>query len=133
MFVQVFIKTVDLATFYSSQPTAGGHCTQPGGRLNTSLKGRNPAKHRQRGSGQSIYKDVFIDPHRSGNHVSLHHCREESRGSERRLKRRRRVLQERHIDGVASELIVHSGHSAQETPQAIEEVRRILLENLKEP
>lgn len=38
-----------------------------------------------------------------------------------------------HIDGVASEFIVHSGHSAQETPQAIEEVRRILLENLKEP
>ena len=38
-----------------------------------------------------------------------------------------------HIDGVASEFIVHSGHSAQEAPQAIEEVRRILLENLKEP
>jgi hypothetical protein len=37
------------------------------------------------------------------------------------------------MDGVASEFIVHSGHSAQETPQAIEEVRRILLENLKEP
>jgi hypothetical protein len=38
-----------------------------------------------------------------------------------------------HIDGVASELIVHSGHSAQESPRAIEEVRRILVENLKEP
>ena len=38
-----------------------------------------------------------------------------------------------HIDGVASELIVHSGHSTQETPQTIEEVRRILIENLKEP
>jgi hypothetical protein len=38
-----------------------------------------------------------------------------------------------HIDGVASELIVHSGHSTQETPQTIEEVRRILLENLREP
>jgi pimeloyl-ACP methyl ester carboxylesterase len=38
-----------------------------------------------------------------------------------------------HIDGVASEFIVHSGHSAQEAPQAIEEVRRILLENLQEP
>ena len=37
-----------------------------------------------------------------------------------------------HIDGVASELIVYSGHSAQETPQAIEEVRRILVENLKD-
>jgi pimeloyl-ACP methyl ester carboxylesterase len=36
-----------------------------------------------------------------------------------------------HIDGVASELIVHFGHSAQESPQAIEEVRRILVENLK--
>lgn len=36
-----------------------------------------------------------------------------------------------HVDGVASELIVHSGHSAQESPQAIEEVRRILIENLK--
>jgi pimeloyl-ACP methyl ester carboxylesterase len=38
-----------------------------------------------------------------------------------------------HIDGVASELIVQSGHSAQMEAQAIEEVRRILLENLKEP
>lgn len=39
-----------------------------------------------------------------------------------------------HIDGVASELIIpHSGHSAQDDPQAIEEIRRILLENLKEP
>jgi pimeloyl-ACP methyl ester carboxylesterase len=38
-----------------------------------------------------------------------------------------------HIDGVASELVVHSGHSAQESPLGIEEVRRILLENLKEP
>ena len=35
------------------------------------------------------------------------------------------------IDGVASELIVHSGHSAQESPLGIEEVRRILVENLK--
>ncbi|MGW8185790.1 MAG: esterase/lipase family protein [Desulfobacterales bacterium] len=38
-----------------------------------------------------------------------------------------------HLDGVASELIVHSGHSTQETPQTIEEVRRILLLNLMEP
>lgn len=35
-----------------------------------------------------------------------------------------------HVEGVASEHIVHSGHSAQENPQAIEEVRRILRENL---
>ena len=38
-----------------------------------------------------------------------------------------------HIDGVASELIVHSGHSTQDEPQTIEEVRRILIENLREP
>jgi pimeloyl-ACP methyl ester carboxylesterase len=38
-----------------------------------------------------------------------------------------------HLEGTASEFIVHSGHSTQETPQTIEEVRRILLENLKEP
>jgi hypothetical protein len=36
-----------------------------------------------------------------------------------------------HIGGVASELIVNSGHSAQESPLGIEEVRRILVENLK--
>jgi hypothetical protein len=36
-----------------------------------------------------------------------------------------------HIEGVASELIVHSSHSTQSEPQTIEEVRRILLENLK--
>ena len=35
-----------------------------------------------------------------------------------------------HVEGVASEYVVHSGHSAQENPQAIEEVRRILRENL---
>jgi len=37
-----------------------------------------------------------------------------------------------HIDGVASELIVHSAHSTQGEPQTIEEVRRILLQHLKE-
>ena len=31
-----------------------------------------------------------------------------------------------------SEFIVHSGHSAQESPLGIEEVRRILVENLKD-
>lgn len=36
-----------------------------------------------------------------------------------------------HIDCAASELIVKAGHSAQEEPQTIEEVRRILIENLK--
>jgi len=35
-----------------------------------------------------------------------------------------------HLDGVASELIFHSGHWIQSEPQTIEEVRRILLENL---
>ena len=38
-----------------------------------------------------------------------------------------------HIDGVESELIVRSGHSTQETSPTIEEVRRILFENLKTP
>ena len=37
-----------------------------------------------------------------------------------------------HIEGVESELIVYSGHSAQDNPQAIEEIRRILIENMKE-
>jgi hypothetical protein len=32
-----------------------------------------------------------------------------------------------HIDGVESELVVRSGHSAQKAPASIEEVRRILL------
>lgn len=36
-----------------------------------------------------------------------------------------------HVDNVASELIVHSGHSTQGHPQTIEEVRRILTEHLK--
>ena len=39
-----------------------------------------------------------------------------------------------HIDGVESELIINNwSHSAQDAPQAIEEIRRILIENLKEP
>lgn len=38
-----------------------------------------------------------------------------------------------HIDGVESELVVRSGHSAQSNPQTIEEVRRILLEYAAEP
>jgi hypothetical protein len=37
-----------------------------------------------------------------------------------------------HIDGVASELVVRSGHSTQSTPEAIEEIRRILLLHLAE-
>jgi Alpha/beta hydrolase family len=34
-----------------------------------------------------------------------------------------------HIDGVASEKIVHSGHSVQGNPEAIQEVKRILIEH----
>jgi pimeloyl-ACP methyl ester carboxylesterase len=34
-----------------------------------------------------------------------------------------------HIDGVESELVVHSGHSCQDNPVTIEEVRRILLKH----
>jgi pimeloyl-ACP methyl ester carboxylesterase len=37
-----------------------------------------------------------------------------------------------HIDGVASELIVRSSHSAQAVPETIEEVRRILYEHLEQ-
>jgi hypothetical protein len=37
-----------------------------------------------------------------------------------------------HIDGVASELAVHSGHSTQSEPETIEEVRRIPTEHLRE-
>ncbi len=37
-----------------------------------------------------------------------------------------------HIEGADSELVVTSGHSAQEAPQTIEEVCRILVENLKD-
>jgi pimeloyl-ACP methyl ester carboxylesterase len=36
-----------------------------------------------------------------------------------------------HIEGVASELVVRSGHSTQAEPATIEEVRRILLEHAK--
>ena len=36
-----------------------------------------------------------------------------------------------HLDGAQSELLVPSGHSAHQNPQAIEEVRRILLLHLK--
>jgi hypothetical protein len=31
-----------------------------------------------------------------------------------------------HLEGVASEKVVHSGHSAQDKPETIEEVRRII-------
>ncbi len=37
-----------------------------------------------------------------------------------------------HIDWAASELVVHSGHSTQAQPETIEEVRRILMEHLKD-
>jgi pimeloyl-ACP methyl ester carboxylesterase len=36
-----------------------------------------------------------------------------------------------HIDGVASEFVVRSGHSTQSEPETIEEVRRILYEHLQ--
>jgi pimeloyl-ACP methyl ester carboxylesterase len=38
-----------------------------------------------------------------------------------------------HLDGMASELVVTSGHSVQQNPEAIEEVRRILLEHAARP
>ena len=38
-----------------------------------------------------------------------------------------------HLEGMASELVVTSGHSVQQTPKAIEEVRRILREHGKAP
>lgn len=37
-----------------------------------------------------------------------------------------------HIDGVSSELVVRSGHATQSEPATIEEVRRILIENIGE-
>jgi hypothetical protein len=37
-----------------------------------------------------------------------------------------------HIEPVTSELIVSSGHSVQDNPFAIEEVRRILREHLRQ-
>jgi hypothetical protein len=38
-----------------------------------------------------------------------------------------------HLDGMASELVVTSDHSVQQNPEAIEEVRRILLEHGARP
>lgn len=38
-----------------------------------------------------------------------------------------------HLDGVESELVVRSGHSCQDNPLVIREVRRILLQHLREP
>ena len=35
-----------------------------------------------------------------------------------------------HLDGAASELIVHSGHSVQQTPEAAREAKRIILEHI---
>ena len=37
-----------------------------------------------------------------------------------------------HLDGAVSEKVIISGHSVQETPQAVLEIRRILREDLKE-
>ena len=37
-----------------------------------------------------------------------------------------------HLQGADSELVVSSGHSVQETPQAIIEIRRIMHLHLKE-
>ena len=37
-----------------------------------------------------------------------------------------------HLDGAASELVVRSGHSAQQNPLAIQELRRILLLHLRQ-
>jgi pimeloyl-ACP methyl ester carboxylesterase len=38
-----------------------------------------------------------------------------------------------HLEGMASELVVTSGHSVQQNPEAIQEVRRILLEHAARP
>ena len=36
-----------------------------------------------------------------------------------------------HLDGAASEVVIKNGHSVQQNPLAIQEIRRILLEHLK--
>ncbi|MET0502291.1 MAG: alpha/beta hydrolase, partial [Candidatus Binatia bacterium] len=36
-----------------------------------------------------------------------------------------------HIEGVESEKVVRSGHSVQGNPEAIQEIKRILIENVK--
>jgi hypothetical protein len=41
--------------------------------------------------------------------------------------------QSAHLEGVASELVVRSGHSVQMTPEGIQEVRRILVEHAAAP
>jgi hypothetical protein len=38
-----------------------------------------------------------------------------------------------HLEGVESELVVRSGHSAQSNPEVIQEVRRILVEHAGAP
>lgn len=38
-----------------------------------------------------------------------------------------------HLDGAKSEKVILSGHSVQETPEAILEIRKILRENLNKP
>jgi len=38
-----------------------------------------------------------------------------------------------HLDGMASELVVTSGPSVQQNPEAIEEVRRILMDHAARP
>lgn len=43
------------------------------------------------------------------------------------------VYSSAHLDGMATELVVTSGHPVQQTPQAIEEVRRILTEHAAHP
>ena len=40
-------------------------------------------------------------------------------------------IESAHIDGVASEKVVHSSHSVQGNPEAIQEVKRILIEHAK--
>jgi len=53
--------------------------------------------------------------------------------SRRRASRLRAGLlayESAHIEGVASELVVRSGHSTQSHPETIEEVRRILREQV---
>jgi hypothetical protein len=37
-----------------------------------------------------------------------------------------------HLDGAVSEKVIHSGHSVQETPQAVIELKRILREDIRE-
>ena len=125
-------ETSDFAARHTSQPAPGGFQKEPRGCHDPAMGGEVPRSTDNMSPDSPFIKTFASIPIAPG--VIAHSIIAVANPEDPQAEWDDGVVpyKSAHIDGVASELTVHSGHSAQESPLAIEEVRRILVENLQD-